>query len=124
MFIRTYSPTFDKNHRMEDTTEQYDNVSNVITFKRSDQKLPMKEKSIHCRHINVEVDEDERDLRCTTCNARVDPFNYILQHANRERSALQDIWYKEREAKELGEKIYDLKQEIQRLQAQKRRLTK
>jgi len=55
----------------------------------------------YCVHKLIEVDQDERQIRCRTCNAIVDPIDYIVSLATEEKNYFSHIRF--------------LKEEIQRL---------
>lgn len=99
-------------------------MDNIINFKPKDAHLPIKKKEGYCTHKSVEVDEDERDIRCVSCNARIDPFDYIWKMAIKERNVLFIIADLEKKQKQELEKLEELEKQVRNLKSQKNRLLK
>lgn len=99
-------------------------MDNIINFKPKDAHLPIKKKEGYCRHINVEVDEAERDIRCVTCNSRVDAFDFVWKLAIEERNLLYYIKDLENKQKQEIEKLAELEKQVRNLKSQRNRLSK
>lgn len=89
-----------------------------------DQALPIKKRDKFCSHINVEVDQDEKELRCIQCNAVVYAFDYVMSLATGERSLFQHMDFVRKEVEKLKEEQISLSREVERLKAAKRRYSK
>jgi hypothetical protein len=77
-----------------------------------------------CSHEYVKLDKDARILTCRKCNAFVDPFEFMLQVAYKERRLFWTKEELERKIKELSEEKERLQKEVNNLKAQKRNLNK
>lgn len=93
----------------------------VLEFKVRKQTLPIKEKNnkSYCSHLNVEVDVEERDLRCKNCNSRIDAFDYIVKWAHKEVDALYNLKRLETEIKQKQDIVIELDRQIRNLKAKK-----
>lgn len=101
-------------------------MSNVIQLKpRSNDdlqpSLPIKKQSGHCSHKSVQIDIDEKELRCTNCNAVIYPFDYVLSLAYEERKLFWDMDEVRQQIKKLTEQKKLLEKEVSNLKAAKRR---
>jgi hypothetical protein len=62
----------------------------------------------YCQHHHVEVDEQERTVRCTDCNSLIDAFEYILTWANQEHSLEMQVAYLKKELRTLNDQKAEL----------------
>ena len=86
--------------------------------------LPIKKKKKdYCSHTNVEVDVDEKELRCVECNAVVYPFDYVLSLAYEERKLFWEMEELRKGISELRGQKSRLEKDVANLKAAKRRLT-
>lgn len=97
-------------------------MDNIINFKPKQVNLPIKERKGYCSHNSVEVDEEERDIRCQICNQRIDAFDLVWKWAIKERNTIIEIRQMERTLKLEQEKLTDLERQVSNLKAQKNRL--
>lgn len=66
-----------------------DGGAEVIAFPRAPGQKPgdglparrAKPKPRRCRHLHVEVDDEERTLECSSCGEKVDPITWITRRA-------------------------------------------
>jgi hypothetical protein len=77
----------------------------------------------HCSHKYVEVDIDERELRCQTCKSVVEPFDFILSMAYEERNQQWTQKELKRQIESLKDEKQRLEKDVNNLKAQKRRIS-
>lgn len=99
-------------------------MTKIVELKSSDRdgSFSIKQTDKNCQHKYVEIDADEREVRCQNCNAIVDPFEYVLGMAYEENSQMQYKKWLKREVEMLEKQKQDIIKEITNLKAQKRRL--
>jgi hypothetical protein len=83
--------------------------------------LPIKREKI-CLHKYVEVDIDEHELRCTQCDARIDPFEFVLSLAHEERNQIWTLKELKKQVEIFKKEKDQLQKDVANLKAQKRRL--
>ena len=93
-----------------------DAPSNVVTVAFGNETKKPERDRRYCRHVQYEVDEETRTVRCCACEAMLDPFAVLLQYASKERH-FHD-W--ERAQREEQKKIAELKEEEKRVKARTR----
>jgi excinuclease UvrABC ATPase subunit len=97
----------------------------LIEVKFRQKMLPITErKGNYCTHYTVEVDSEARILSCEKCGVFLDPFQYILDLAYKERSIHAWIDMLEKERNELFEEKEKLKQQVSYLRSQAKKLNK
>jgi hypothetical protein len=94
----------------------------VIEIKSREPKLPITERKNYCSHESVEVDPEARILSCAKCDVFIDPFEYILQLAYKERSIHQWIKMLDGERKQLWDEKDKLKSQVSYLRSQLKKL--
>ncbi|WP_313036604.1 FtsB family cell division protein [Stenotrophomonas acidaminiphila] len=75
-----------------------------------------------CQHRKITLVEHDREVVCTECGAKLDPFNYLLAGALAMRHGWSDHRYVVEELKRKRQQLEDLEKARKRLQAQVRRL--
>lgn len=77
-----------------------------------------------CSHPNVMLDPHTRTITCvdTKCGAVLDPFNFLQMNATTIESAWRNYRHVTNQAKEIAERVHQLKKEEQRLRAMIKRL--
>ena len=108
-----------------------DEEDNVISFpegvearaalaERAEARLTRQSLRPFCRHASTVIDDRARVVECKSCKAVLDPFDLLSRLASQE-----EHWrYRAAEVREFAGRVEELKKEIQRLKAQKRRLEK
>lgn len=94
----------------------------IIQVKFRDKLLPIAKKERYCDHKSVEVEPDARILSCVKCGAFIDPFEYILQLAYKERNVHGWIDQLEDERKQLWDERDKLKSQVSYLRTQVKKL--
>jgi cell division protein FtsB len=84
--------------------------------------VDVKQRTFHCRHEKVSVDENIRMIVCTQCEARIDPFDYLRGEAYALRRGWQDYQSVVAATTEKRAACEKLEKERKRLQAQVKRL--
>jgi len=87
-------------------------------------QLPIKHKNKYCLHSHVEVDEDERCLRCIKCNSFIDTYEYILSLAREERNFFWQLAAIQNKISEAKIEKEQLLKDIIDLKSAKRKLLK
>lgn len=76
----------------------------------------------YCQHEAIRINSHERTVHCATCNAALDPFDFLLNSA----ATLRRAWENHKSAStmvaELNDRVMFLKKEEKRLRAQVKRL--
>lgn len=94
---------------MSETDEKPDNV---IPLHPERPPLDVKRsKPTGCYHRQVLVHEEPREVRCQSCNALLDPFDVIMEYAERERRFHFASEYRQKKQRELEQRIEALKRE-------------
>lgn len=70
-----------------------------------------------CEHETIRIDTHARVVTCGKCKCVLDPFGYLLNNANNLQSAWQAHHEVYRRAREIGERVHELKKEEQRLKS-------
>ena len=70
-----------------------------------------------CSHETIRIDAHARVVTCGKCKAVLDPFEYLLNNAQHLQSAWQSHHEVYRKAREIGERVHELKKEEQRLKS-------
>ena len=80
------------------TTETENELSNVVSFpaKEDDPRdftnfLYEKADRPFCNHSMVSVNEKDREIRCRTCGALVEPFDWMLSVAKKETQLADNV---------------------------------
>ena len=88
----------------------------------SDLEFSLKiKKEKHCNHSHIEVDEDEREIRCQKCNSVIDPFDFLLTSAYEERNHFTNIIYLKSEVELYYKAIERAKKDLVNLKNQEKR---
>lgn len=74
-----------------------------------------------CTHKAVEVDVDEREVRCQRCNAVVDAFDYVLSLASEENTHFFNLDQLKKNIKSLQLEQERLEKNVRNLKARIRR---
>lgn len=74
-----------------------------------------------CSHKFIEVDVEEREVRCQKCNTVVDSFDFIYGLATETENHVSHKFMLESETKELQERKFKLENEIKNLKAKERK---
>ena len=72
----------------------------------------------YCTHESVMLDEHERTVHCSKCDATIEPFSFLLHNAKTLQMAWQSHAMVQRRVSELNERLHELKKQEQRLRAQ------
>lgn len=70
----------------------------------------------------VDVDEQERIVRCKKCDAVIDPFDFLLAIARKENNAISRSYELIRECEQLSKQVIQLNSQIFRLKEEKKLL--
>lgn len=76
----------------------------------------------YCPHAHVRIYQHYRVIKCADCQATLDPFDFLVQKGQQEQCAFSNIKMLHWEKKRKEEEIENLKKEISKLKAQKRKL--
>ncbi|HDL7468071.1 TPA: hypothetical protein PXO03_004110 [Yersinia enterocolitica] len=97
------------------STDTESELSNVVAFPERKESLNDSQTmrldgggKIRCQHESVLVNEKERTLRCRSCDALVEPFNYILHLCEYENRYVESVKYLRREEKQRRQNIEKL----------------
>lgn len=77
-----------------------------------------------CRHRQIVVDEDKRQVECAKCHASIDPYEVILRWATRSDAAYVQITLLEKKRVELSEELADLTRQIRNAKSRLQRALK
>jgi hypothetical protein len=77
-----------------------------------------------CNHGFIIIDDHTRTITCadSKCGAVLDAFNYLRSNAHTISTAWQNYRHVSNQAKEINERVHQLKKEEQRLRAMIKRL--
>ena len=78
----------------------------------------------YCTHPYIDIDLDEREVRCQDCNAVLEPFEWILSLAYQERNQISALRELRKSVEELQQQKEQLQKEVNDLKAKKRNLIK
>jgi len=79
-------------------------------------------KQLYCRHTKLIADESTRMLKCELCKLWIDPFEFLMNWAQRKVALHWQVDELERDKKELQIQIENLKKEkrkVKRINARK-----
>jgi len=74
-----------------------------------------------CNHKLIEVDVEEKEIRCQSCNTIVDSFDFIYGLATETENHVSHKQMLEREIKELQERKFRLEKDVNNLRAKERK---
>ncbi|HBR2022932.1 TPA: hypothetical protein L9M76_000622 [Klebsiella variicola] len=113
------------------TTETESELSNIVAFPTKEDEprdmtnfLYEQSERPLCRHPAVSVNEKERQVRCRTCGAAVDPFDWMLSLAKKETQLADNVKALRKEEKERRKNIEKLIQIERNAKARIRRAKK
>lgn len=103
-------------------SEDDDKPDNVIPLHPERPPLDVQRaKPMGCYHRQVVVYEENREVRCQSCNALLDPFDVIMEYAERERRFHFASEYRKKKQRQLEERIESLKREERNTKARLKR---
>jgi len=89
--------------------------------KNQDEFSIKKIKKHSCSHKYIEVDVEEREVRCQNCNTVIDPFEFIFGLATETENHISHKHFIENEVRELQDKKIKLEKEVTNLKAKVRK---
>ena len=89
--------------------------------KNQDEFSIKKIKKHSCSHKYIEVDVEEREVRCQNCNTVIDPFEFIFGLATETENHISHKHFIENEVRELQDKKIKLEKEVANLKAKIRK---
>lgn len=96
-------------------------TDNIIDFAAAIRLEPQGHRRT-CRCLHVYVDEQNRVITCQHCERVMDPFDFLMREAKKQKSTIFDIDLSKKELADLQQQISDLRRERQNLKAQVNRL--
>lgn len=113
------------------TGETEKELSNIVVFPAKDDEpreltnfLYEKADRPFCHHPTVSVNEKDRQIRCRTCGAAVDPFDWMLSVAKKETQLADNVKALPLEEKERRQNVEKLIQIERNAKARIRRAQK
>lgn len=88
-----------------------DDGGNVILFEPGLEMTPRTKMKPMCKHMKVLVDEQSRMIECRSCNAVIDPFDFLWRWANKRLRFHRTVAHLSDERKELTKMIDELKRQ-------------
>lgn len=101
--------------------EKETKIVSIGSLKQSRALTPKNEK-FQCKHRNVIVDAEKREIECSVCGEVINPFDYIFNIALKEEKYFEQYMYYKKESETLISQRNKLIDEIRNLNAKKRRI--
>lgn len=100
-------------------------MSDVVQFPSKVSEIPeqtllVEPRLKYCQHNKIQLDQDERILRCKDCNSVLNPFDYLVNNAMHLRRAWIDHANVTNQLRDLQSRIDALKAEEKRLKGRVR----
>lgn len=76
-----------------------------------------------CRHLGIEVDIENREIRCTSCNTELDAFEFVANMAMVTENHFAYMLHLQKQNEELEQRKSALEQNVSRLKSKEKRLS-